>query len=66
MIEDLLTRGVDGIAVSPSGSGGKHDVDPYALVDDAFLPYMHERMVPPMSEARMVPNQRIRMELWVA
>ena len=29
------------------------DAGLYVQIDDAFLPYMHERMVPPMSEKRI-------------
>jgi 5-methyltetrahydropteroyltriglutamate--homocysteine methyltransferase len=38
------------------------DAGLYVQVDDAFLPYMHERMVPPMSEAQYRAWAQMRID----
>ncbi len=38
------------------------DAGLYVQVDDAFLPYMHERMVPPMSEAQYRTWAQMRID----
>ena len=38
------------------------DAGLYVQVDDAFLPYMHERMVPPMSEAEYRAWAQLRID----
>ena len=38
------------------------DAGLYVQIDDAFLPYMHERMVPPMSEAQYRAWAQLRID----
>ena len=38
------------------------DAGLYVQIDDAFLPYMHERMVPPMSEAEYRAWAQVRID----
>jgi 5-methyltetrahydropteroyltriglutamate--homocysteine methyltransferase len=38
------------------------DAGLYVQIDDAFLPYMHERMVPPMSEAQYRAWAQMRID----
>ena len=38
------------------------DAGLYVQIDDAFLPYMHERMVPPMSEAQYRDWAQLRVD----
>jgi len=38
------------------------DAGLYVQIDDAFLPYMHERMVPPMSEAQYRDWAQLRID----
>src|SRR6185436_15630112 len=38
------------------------DAGLYVQIDDAFLPYMHEKMVPPMSEAQYRTWAQLRID----
>ena len=38
------------------------DAGLYVQIDDAFLPYMHEKMVPPMSEAQYRAWAQLRID----